>query len=96
MAKKSLNRTLNKANKSKNDDFYTQLTDIEKELKHYKQHFKNKVVLITGASSGIGRESAIEFAKLGATIVLVSRRKGKLEQVADELKKFRVKMMNFR
>ncbi|MGY5151370.1 MAG: SDR family NAD(P)-dependent oxidoreductase [Candidatus Nitrosopumilus sp. bin_6a] len=52
--------------------------------------FKNKVVLITGASSGIGRESAIEFAKLGATIVLVSRRKGKLEQVADELKKFNV------
>jgi len=52
--------------------------------------FKNKVVLITGASSGIGRESAIEFAKLGATIVLVSRRKDKLEQVANELKKFSV------
>ncbi|MBN1175785.1 adenine-specific methyltransferase EcoRI family protein [Candidatus Woesearchaeota archaeon] len=45
MEKKSLNKTLNKASKSKNDDFYTQLTDIEKELKHYKQHFKNKIVL---------------------------------------------------
>ena len=45
METKSLNRTLNKANKSKNDDFYTQLTDIEKELKHYKKYFKNKVVL---------------------------------------------------
>lgn len=44
MGKKSLNKTLNKANKSKNDDFYTQLTDIEKELKHYKKYFKNKVV----------------------------------------------------
>jgi len=44
MGEKSLNRTLNKANKSKNDDFYTQLTDIEKELKHYKKYFKNKVV----------------------------------------------------
>jgi len=53
-------------------------------------NFKNKVVLITGASSGIGRESAIEFAKLGANIVLVSRTKEKLEQVADELRKFNV------
>ena len=52
--------------------------------------FRNKVVLITGASSGIGRESATEFAKLGADIILVSRTKEKLEQVADELKKFNV------
>jgi short-subunit dehydrogenase len=35
--------------------------------------FKNKVVLITGASSGIGKDTAIEFAKKGANIVLVSR-----------------------
>lgn len=55
--------------------------------------FKNKVVLITGASSGIGRESAIEFAKLGADIILVSRTKEKLEQVADELKKFNVTVL---
>ena len=44
MEQKSLNKGLRKANISKNDDFYTQLTDIEKELKHYKKHFKNKVV----------------------------------------------------
>ena len=50
--------------------------------------FKNKVILITGASSGIGKETAIEFAKLGANIVLVARRKDKLEQVANELKDF--------
>ena len=50
--------------------------------------FKDKVVLITGASSGIGRQTAIEFAKLGANIVLVARRKEKLEQVETELKKF--------
>ena len=55
--------------------------------------FKNKVVLITGASSGIGKESAIEFAKLGANIILVSRTKEKLEQVADELKKFNVTIL---
>ena len=55
--------------------------------------FKNKVVLITGASSGIGRESAIEFAKSGANVILVSRTKEKLEQVADELKKFNVTIL---
>ena len=38
------NTTLHTAKTSKNDEFYTQLTDIEKELKHYKKHFKNKVV----------------------------------------------------
>ena len=36
---------LTSAKKSKNDEFYTQLSDIERELKHYKNHFKNKVVL---------------------------------------------------
>ncbi len=38
------NKTIIDAKKNKNDDFYTQLTDIEKELKHYKDHFKNKTV----------------------------------------------------
>ena len=37
--KKSLNSTLHKAKSAKRDEFYTQLTDIEKELKHYKGHF---------------------------------------------------------
>ena len=35
---------LTKAKKIKNDEFYTQLTDIEKEMKYYKKHFKNKSV----------------------------------------------------
>jgi len=52
--------------------------------------FKNKVVLITGASSGIGKQTAIEFAKLGSNIILVARRKDKLEQVENELKQFNV------
>ena len=42
--KKSSNKNLRKANKEKNDEFYTQLSDIEKELKHYKKYFKGKVV----------------------------------------------------
>jgi short-subunit dehydrogenase len=56
-------------------------------------NFKDKVVLITGASSGIGKETAIEFAKLGANIVLVARKKEKLDEVANELKKFNVTIL---
>ncbi len=41
---KSLNNNLKKAKAGKNDEFYTELTDIEKELRHYKGHFKDKVV----------------------------------------------------
>lgn len=36
--------TLKNASKAKKDEFYTQLTDIEKELKHYKDQFKDKIV----------------------------------------------------
>lgn len=38
------NRNLIKAKMAKNDEFYTQLSDIEKELKHYRRHLKNKIV----------------------------------------------------
>lgn len=38
------NQTLQKAKKAQNDEFYTQLSDIENELRHYKDHFKDKVV----------------------------------------------------
>lgn len=44
IAEKTLNRTLHIAKSSKKDEFYTQLSDIESELKHYNEHFKNKVV----------------------------------------------------
>lgn len=44
MVTKSLNNNLHKANKAKKDEFYTQLIDIEKELKHYKEQFRDKVV----------------------------------------------------
>ncbi|OAM51511.1 modification methylase [Methylovorus sp. MM2] len=44
MVKKASNKVLQKANKEKNDEFYTQLSDIEKELRHYRANFKDKVV----------------------------------------------------
>jgi hypothetical protein len=45
MARKATNRDLHAAKTGKNDEFYTRLPDIERELKHYKKHFKGKVVL---------------------------------------------------
>ena len=43
--KPSLNRNLHAAKASKQDEFYTQLADIEKELRHYAGHFAGKTVL---------------------------------------------------
>jgi hypothetical protein len=44
METRSSNKNLHKASKAKKDEFYTQLVDIEKELKHYKEQFRGKVV----------------------------------------------------
>lgn len=44
MAGNSSNKSLHKANVAKKDEFYTQLSDIENELKHFKDHFKGKTV----------------------------------------------------
>ena len=46
---------------------------------------KNKVVIITGASSGIGKATAILFAKSGALTVVAARNYEKLTSIADEL-----------
>uniref|UniRef100_A0A0A9WFM9 3-oxoacyl-[acyl-carrier-protein] reductase FabG n=1 Tax=Lygus hesperus TaxID=30085 RepID=A0A0A9WFM9_LYGHE len=50
-------------------------------------NFTGKVVLITGASSGIGAATAIKFAKLGALLSLTGRKAENLKKVADECKK---------
>lgn len=44
MSKETQHSNLRTAKKVKKDEFYTQLTDISKEMKHYKNHFKDKVV----------------------------------------------------
>lgn len=43
--KKSWSAQLGKAKRAKEDEFYTRLEDIERELRHYEQHFKGKTVL---------------------------------------------------
>ncbi|HRJ85226.1 MAG TPA: SDR family NAD(P)-dependent oxidoreductase [Ignavibacteria bacterium] len=48
---------------------------------------KNKVVFITGATSGFGKETAVSFAQKGARLIIAARRKEKLNELAAFLKK---------
>jgi NADP-dependent 3-hydroxy acid dehydrogenase YdfG len=51
-----------------------------------KKNVRDKVAIITGASSGIGKATAIRLAQSGASIVLAARRKDALEAIAQEIK----------
>ncbi len=62
------NKNLNKAKTAKKDEFYTQLTDIERELQHYQQHFRGKVVLCNcddPYESNFFKYFALRFNQLG-------------------------------
>lgn len=64
----SKNGNLHKAKKQKNDEFYTQLSDIENELRHYKQHFRGKVVFCNcddPYESNFFKYFAMNFNRLG-------------------------------
>ena len=54
---------------------------------------KKKVVIVTGASSGIGKACAIEFAQKGAHVVLVARSAAKLEMLADQISSYGVQAL---
>ena len=54
---------------------------------------KDKNVVITGASSGIGRATAKSFARKGANIVIASRNLKKLEELKEELETFKVNIL---
>lgn len=62
------NASLNRANAAKQDEFYTQLTDIEKELRHYRKHFQGKTVLCNcddPYESNFFKYFALSFNRLG-------------------------------
>ena len=62
------NKSLSAANKAKQDEFYTQLSDIENELRHYKEHFKGKTVFCNcddPYESNFFKYFAINFNHLG-------------------------------
>ena len=62
------NKTLNAAKSAKKDEFYTQMADIERELQHYWQHFRGKVVLCNcddPYESNFFKYFALRFNQLG-------------------------------
>ncbi len=55
---------------------------------HYqpKQDLLNdRIILVTGASDGIGREATLTYARYGATVILLGRNEEKLRQVAQKI-----------
>ena len=72
---KQSNENLNKAKAAKNDEFYTRLQDIEKELKHYTEHFKGKVVYCNcddANRSNFFKYFSTNFQKLGLKKLITS------------------------
>ncbi|ECV9927129.1 TPA: YciK family oxidoreductase [Salmonella enterica] len=46
---------------------------------------QNRIILVTGASDGIGREAALTYARYGATVILLGRNEEKLRRVAQQI-----------
>ena len=57
--------------------------------------FENKSVVVTGASSGMGRQIALDFAKEGATVIAVARRKERLEELVKESESLSGKILSY-
>src|ERR1035441_4226015 len=91
MKSNSSNSNLHKAHLAKNDEFYTQLSDIEKELGHYKEYFKDKVVFCNcddPETSNFWKYFELNFEHLGlkklvSTHYETERPSYKLELVGD-------------
>lgn len=72
---KGKNENLHKAKAAKNDEFYTRLEDIEKELEHYTEHFKGKVVYCNcddARESNFFKYFSTNFQKLGLKKLITS------------------------
>lgn len=55
---------------------------------------RNKIAIITGAGKGIGKETAFDFAREGANLVLVSRTLDDLKKTSRQLEKYKVKTLS--
>ena len=69
------NTALNAAGKAKKDEFYTQLTDIEKGLRHYRAHFKGKTILCNcddPFESNFFKYFVLNFNRLGLKKVIAT------------------------
>lgn len=59
------------------------------------ESLKEKIVFITGASSGIGKATAYAFAKNGANVIITARRKNLIDEIAEDIRtKFAVKVLS--
>ena len=75
MARNISHHLLDDAKTNKKDEFYTQLADIERELKHYKNHFQNKVVYCNcddPRSSNFFKYFVLHFKELGLKKIIAS------------------------
>lgn len=90
MARKATNALLQKAKKSKSDEFYTQLCDIESELQHYQSHFKDKIVFCNcdnPKESNFFKYFSNNFESLGLKKLLTScyrEKEGRFEDIAGD------------
>ena len=60
-----------------------------------KYNLKNKVALVSGAGKGLGKACALALAEAGANLIIISRTKKDLEQVAKTAKKFKSKCKTY-
>lgn len=88
MARNATNKLLQKAKKSKSDEFYTQLCDIESELEHYKTHFKDKVVFCNCDDPRISnffKYFSSNFEELGLKKVITSCYREQSEDLFNQM-----------
>ena len=60
-----------------------------------KYNLKNKIALVSGAGKGLGRACAIALAEAGANLIIISRTKKDLDQVAKIIRKYKVKCKSY-
>ena len=60
-----------------------------------KYNLKNKIALVTGAGKGLGKACAVALAEAGSNLIIISRTKKDLDQVAKIIKKFKVKCKSY-